>query len=60
MKTTDTVATRVKKQLRSLTVAIDRDGAGFNIEAIDRSGCIDHDTGNLSVVGHVGAVKAEL
>lgn len=56
----DTVASRVKKQLLSLTEAIDRDAAALNIEASDSSGCIDHDGGNLRVTGNIGAVKAEL
>lgn len=54
------VASRVKRQLPSLTKAVDRDGAGFNIEARHSSGCIYHGIGDLSDIGHTGAVKAEL
>lgn len=60
MKTPKTVATLVKKQRLSLTKAIDRECALFNVEASDSSRCIGHDIGNLGVSGHTGAVKLEL
>lgn len=52
--------TVIKKHLLPLTYAVYRDGASLNVKASDGCGRVPQNVGNLSVVGDICAVKADL